>query len=185
MVGALWLALAGAAHADAPDNWKFSLDGYYRVRAYDFIDLFEGQAAGGTYLTHKIRLQPQLNLEDRAKFFLMVDMLDVVVWGDNASLSSTSLFAGEPSLTGIDGTEMEPVQVKRAWMEFKVPVGLVRVGRQASQWGMGLLANDGNGFDDLFCENKYGSTYDRILFATRPITVGTTVGNMKIGRAHV
>ncbi|MBM4393251.1 MAG: hypothetical protein FJ090_19165 [Deltaproteobacteria bacterium] len=186
MGAALLLALvASEARADAPDNWKFSLDGFYRLRAYDFIDLYEGQAAGGTYLTHKVRLQPQLNYEDRAKFFMMVDMLDGVLWGDNQSLASTALFAGDPSYTGIDGTEVEPIVVRRAWTEFKVPVGLIRAGRQASHWGMGLLANDGNGFDDTFGENKFGSTYDRILFATRPITVATTVANMVNGKSKV
>jgi hypothetical protein len=60
-------------------------------------------------------------------------------------------------------------------MEFKVPIGLVRAGRQGSNWGMGLLANDGNGFDDTFGDNKTGATYDRIIFATKPITVATTI----------
>lgn len=184
LLGALALA-AAPAHADAPDNWKFSLDGYYRVRGHAFWDLYEGQAAAGTYLTHRIRLQPTLNFEDRAKFMMQVDALDGVVWGDNMSQASTALFAGDPSETTIDGVEGSPVKVRRAWMEFKVPVGLFRVGRQPSQWGMGLLANGGDGFDDSFGENKFGSTYDRILFATRPITVATTVANMVNPQAKV
>lgn len=172
------LLLAGTAAADAPDNWKFSLDGYYRVRGHAFYDLFQGQAAPGTYMTHRVRMTPGLNFEDRAKFFLTTDLLDGVVFGDNESMASTALFAGDPSYTGIDGMQVEPVQLKRVWMEFKVPVGLLRVGRQASHWGMGLLANGGDGFDDLFGENHYGSTYDRVIFATRPITLVTTVANM-------
>jgi len=36
---------------------------------------------------------------------------------------------------------------------------------------MGLLANGGDGFDDSFGENNGGATYDRVLFATRPIAV--------------
>jgi hypothetical protein len=175
MIPALLLGLVAPAHADAPDNWKFSLDGYYRTRGYVFGDLYQGQEKPGTYMAQRLRLQPSLNFEERAKFFVMVDALDGVLWGDNASLASTALFAGDPSLTTIDGTEAVPVQVKRAWIEFKVPVGLVRVGRQASQWGMGLLANDGNGFDDSFGENKYGATYDRAIFATRPIAVAQAI----------
>lgn len=175
IAGALALLLASQAHADAPDNWKFKLDGYYRTRGHVFAHLYEGQAKPGTYLQHRLRLQPELNFEDRAKFFLMIDGLDGAVWGDNASLASTALFAGDPSNTGLEGAEIDPIQLKRAWTEFKVPVGLLRVGRQGSHWGMGLLANDGNGFDDTFGENKYGATYDRILFATQPITVATTI----------
>lgn len=177
MIGALWLALASSALADAPDNWKFSLDGYYRVRGHAFWDLFEGQATAGTFMTHRLRLQPQLNFEERAKFFLQIDALDGAVWGDNMSQASTALFAGDPSETTIDGVEGSLIKVRRAWTEFRVPVGTFRVGRQASTWGMGLLANDGNGFDDSFGENKFGSTYDRILFATKPINLGSTVAN--------
>ena len=38
---ALLLGLTLPAFADAPDkdNWKFSLDGYYRVRGYSFSGL--------------------------------------------------------------------------------------------------------------------------------------------------
>ena len=177
----LALLASTAAFADAPDNWKFSLDGYYRVRGYAFYNLFEGQAAPGTYMTHRIRMQPGLNFEDRAKFFMTLNLLDGVVFGDNESLASTALFAGDPSYTGVDGLEVDPIKLSRVWMEFKVPVGLLRVGRQSSNWGMGLLANGGDGFDDTFGENQYGSTYDRVIFATRPITVATTIANMVSG----
>ncbi len=171
----MFMLAAGLAHADAPDNWKFTLDGYYRTRGYVFADLYEGQAKPGTLLMSRLRLQPQLNFEDRAKFFVTVDALDGAVWGDNASLASTALFAGDPSVTGFTGSAVDPVKVRRAWMEFKVPVGLLRVGRQGSNWGMGLLANEGNGFDDGFGENNFGSTYDRAIFATKPVSIAQTI----------
>lgn len=189
MVALLGLAslalLPSIARADAPDNWKLSLDGYYRTRGYIYSGLYDGQAAPGTLMTQRLRMQPTFNFEDRAKFSMMVDALDGVVWGDNESLASTALFAGDPSNTDLDGMAIDPITVRRAWMEFKVPVGLVRVGRQGSNWGMGILANEGNGFDDTFGENKYGSTYDRVMFATRPITVATTVAQMAGGKGKV
>lgn len=171
------LALSALARADAPDNWKLSLDGYYRTRGYIFPGLYQDQTAPGTYMTSRLRLQPMLNFNDEAKFMMMVDALDGVVWGDNESVASTALFAGDPSTTTIEGTTIDPITVRRAWIEFKVPIGLVRVGRQGSNWGMGILANEGNGFDDTFGENKYGSTYDRAIFATRPITVASAIAN--------
>jgi hypothetical protein len=178
MLAAALLALPALAQS-APDNWKFKLDGYYRTRGHLFADLYEGQALPGTYMQHRLRLIPEVNFEDRAKLFLTIDGLDGVVWGDNQSLASTALFAGDPSATGIEGVDVAPIQLERVWTEFKVPVGLLRVGRQGSHWGMGLLANDGNGLDnDLFGENKFGSTYDRVIFATRPVTVVTTIASM-------
>ena len=60
MLTALLLGLAtpALAQSSVPDNWKFKLDGYYRVRANVFGDLFEGQEQAGTYMTHRVRLQP-------------------------------------------------------------------------------------------------------------------------------
>lgn len=181
MIGLLAALVAGPAHAQsAPDNWKFTLDGYFRTRGYVYAGLFPGQAKPGTMFMSRARLQPGLDFEDRAKFFMTIDALDGVVWGDNQSVASTALFAGDPTTTGLGGTDMDALKLKRIWTEFRVPVGVVRVGRQGSHWGMGLLANEGNGFDDPFGENHYGSTYDRVLFATRPITIAQTI----MGKKH-
>jgi hypothetical protein len=157
------------------DDFEFNLEGYYRTRGYIFPNLYDDQAHVGRYMEQRLRIQPELNFEDRAKFIAMADVLDDVVWGDNESMASTSLFAGDPSNTDVTGHDTATFQLKRAWLEFKIPVGLFRVGRQASQWGMGLLANDGNGFDDTFGENHDGATYDRVIFATRPIAITQTI----------
>ena len=62
-----------------------------------------------------------------------------------------------------------------------MPVGLVKIGRQESHWGMGLLANHGNGFDDTFGENHAGATYDRVVFATKPLAIiGAAAGKDKL-----
>ena len=173
--GLLMLAAVGASAHAADDDFEFALEGYYRVRAYTFPSLYGDQDETGRLMTQRLRIQPQLNFEDRAKFFMMADVLDDVVWGDNQSLASTALFAGSPSATGFDGVATDTFRIKRAWMEFKVPVGVLRIGRQASNWGLGLLANGGDGFDDTFGENHGGSTYDRVLFATRPVAIAQTI----------
>ena len=104
---------------------------------------------------------------------MMVDVLDDVVWGDNMPRRPRPLCSLEaPPVTGIEsGVETSTFNIKRAWMEFDVPD---REGSDRSPtisvWGLGLLGNDGNGFDDLFGEN-HGAldlTTD-VLFATRPL----------------
>jgi hypothetical protein len=175
---------AGPAHAEVEDDLKFDLEGYYRTRGYMFKNLFAvpltGPGAGrpdqdARYMQQRLRLQPTVSYEELASFTMQVDVLDDVIWGDNANMASTALFAGPPSNTGITGTETEAFQLKRAWMQFTIPVGVLRVGRQPSHWGSGILANHGDGFDDMFGENHYGSTYDRVLFATRPIALGQKI----------
>jgi len=170
----LLLPLLASPALAAEDDYEFSLEGFYRVRGHAFNNLYT-DAPNGRYLTHKLRLQPEIDFEEgRAKFIMMADALTDVVWGDNMSYASTALFAGAPSDTHVSGVEGENFKVKRAWMEFNAAVASIRLGRQPSHWGMGLLANDGNGFDDTFGENKYGNTFDRFLLATRPVAVAQT-----------
>ncbi len=182
------IALAGSLLSPtaqaAEDDWDFNLEGYYRTRGYAFSQMAtnaeaDGSKGWGNYMVHRLRIQPELNFEDRAKFVMMADLLDDVVWGDNSSLMPASVFAQDPGYTHMTGGSQDFFQrqtagpiIKRAWMEFKVPVGLVRVGRQESNWGMGILSNNGNGFEEgPVGENHWGSTFDRAMFATRPIAV--------------
>jgi uncharacterized protein (TIGR04551 family) len=55
----------------------------------------------------------------------------------------------------------DSVQVKRAWAEYLTPVGQLRFGRMPSHWGLGILANSGDKYDD-----DYQTTADRIMFIT-------------------
>jgi hypothetical protein len=171
--------------ASAKEDYEFGLDGYYRARMHVYGGFYpeeEGSdtdAEAGKFATQRLRLQPTLNFENRAKFIMMADVLDDVVWGDNQSLASTSVFAGDPSSTGVTGEREDVFQIKRAWTEFNVAVGTFRVGRQESNWGMGLLSNHGNGFDDTFGENHFGSTFDRLIFATKPVSVARTLMGKK------
>ena len=163
------------------EDLEFNLEGFYRMRWNHFKNLYDTEPDSGRYTTHKLRLQPELDYgKGRAKFIMMTDVMDNVVWGDNADLASTSLFAGDPSLTGLDGQPSDTFQIKRAWMEFALPVGLLRAGRMESHWGMGLLANDGNGFDDTFGENNGGNQFDRVIFATKPIAIAQTIAGRDV-----
>ena len=184
--GLVALALTGAGWAGEKDNAAdFSLQGYYRTRGVVLKGLYPDQEESGRMLTQRLRLQPVVDFQGRAKVIMMADAFDDVVWGDNESLASTAVFAGDPSNTGIDGGHKLSLEMKRAWMEVKLPIGLVRMGRQESNWGMGLLSNAGNGFDDTFGENHYGSTFDRFMFATRPVPVAQTLmGKSKVDSNH-
>lgn len=160
---------------------EFSLKGYYRTRLYLYSHVFAAQTQDdGTYqdarmITQRLRLQPKVTYRNLADFYMQIDALDDVAFGDNESLASTALFAGDPSTTGVNGQSQDTLRVSRAWTEITIPVGKIRAGRMTSQWGMGLLANGGDGFDDTFGENHYGATYDRILFATKPITIANKI----------
>jgi uncharacterized protein (TIGR04551 family) len=60
------------------------------------------------------------------------------------------------------------VQIKRAWGEIALPLGVLKFGRMPNQWGMGILYNAGgadpiNGGYDY--DADYGDTVDRASFS--------------------
>ncbi|MCZ6805894.1 MAG: hypothetical protein O7F08_03000, partial [Deltaproteobacteria bacterium] len=162
-----------------PLQWK--MHGYYRAR-YNWIgnvplptDPATGEQPSGqaNYGNMRLRLDPELTYGPNpdlpiARLRITVDGFDNVVWGDNARVFSTPLFAVDQSVTDVNGFDLkETLRLERAWIEFLVPIGQVRVGRMESQWGVGLLTHAGNGLAD-WGDFLRGETFDRILFATRP-----------------
>ena len=176
------LLFSAAAHADEhPLNW--SLGGYYRTRLLAVNGLptndplrLRDNAANATYGFMRLRLNPTLSYGPDEKLPIValkmqIDGLDNVVFGDNDLVADTPVFGDLPSDTNIDGVDIETVRLRRAWLEFLVSVGLMRVGRMPTQWGLGLLAHDGNGMRGDFGDALRATTNDRIMFATRPLSV--------------
>ncbi|MBI5508796.1 MAG: alginate export family protein [Deltaproteobacteria bacterium] len=171
--------------------FAYSLSGYFRARGATIVNPFLGQAdytdvgsspeddatdrlralKRATWFEQGLRLSPKVAYEDLAVLQLDLDVLEGVVWGDNAGLASTPAFAGAPSANDRFGAEVDTFAARRAWLDVKLPLGLLRVGRQPGHWGMGLLANKGDGLEADFGDYHYGTTYDRVLFATRPVDV--------------
>jgi uncharacterized protein (TIGR04551 family) len=134
---------------------------------------------GGANL--RLRVRPVLTISDNIRAFAEVDLFD------NLVLGSTS--EGYVNQDGSDGgyavrqrggytpigafatTQWSPtaginslsdsIVVKRAWGEYISPLGTFRFGRMPNHWGLGMVYNGGDGFDQ-----DWGSTVDRISFTT-------------------
>jgi uncharacterized protein (TIGR04551 family) len=65
-----------------------------------------------------------------------------------------------PPTAGVNGWT-NSINVNRVWGEYMTPVGQIRFGRMPQQWGLGIVANSGDGID-----SDYQSTIDRIMFIT-------------------
>lgn len=76
-----------------------------------------------------------------------------------APISMFSTTQGPPT-AGVNGWT-NSIAVKRVWGEYMTPVGQLRFGRMPDQWGLGIVANAGNGID-----SDYQSNVDRIMFIT-------------------
>lgn len=149
-------------------------------------DLYRERLTNTGYFTHHLRFEPRLSVGKWATLHVRLDGLQNVVWGDNDARAQSPLFAGSPTYTNDYGESVASVQLTYAWLELDVKLGKLRVGRMASHWGMGLLSNGGGdlskhrgGVDDDFGDNRNPSIYDRILFATKPISVIKTLAGAK------
>jgi uncharacterized protein (TIGR04551 family) len=133
----------------------------------------------------RLRLEPTINLDEGTSVHVQADALDNVILGSTPSdpvLGSTYVdpttgnrvplgpFNNGTQATVTQGTNSTKpsVEVKRAWAEVAVPLGVVKFGRMPNQWGMGILYNAGgadpiNGTYDY--DADYGDTVDRASFS--------------------
>ncbi len=126
----------------------------------------------------RLRLQPTIHVTDTVKVHAQVDLLDNLVLG-----STPDSFAAENPWAPIDlmtRSQVPPSQgvnslsdsitVKRAWGEIRFGFGMtLEFGRMGNHWGMGILANDGNGYSrgekaDIvrMVDTDYGDSVDTV-----------------------
>ena len=163
---------------------RFGLHGYYRAR-FNWIGNVPTRsppteplyrAENANFAFQRLRLNPEIKYGSDperpiAALYMQIDAMDNAVLGDNARVTRTPLFAADPSYTDYEGFDLaDSFRLERVWLEFLVPVGQIRVGRMPSHWGLGLLAHDGNGLGE-WGDPLFGTSFDRVLFATRPMTI--------------
>ena len=146
-----------------------------------------------SWLEHRLRLDGALDWHDQVRIVASVDALDGALWGDNgtyggdpSSNSGTNVAVKSPNVarpcvTYKSGDPLKPdaygyglcsqgtTTIRRAYGELVTPVGLLRIGRQATAFGNALQANDGEGRRNRFGFARSGNFVDRILFATKPL----------------
>ncbi|MEO8182536.1 MAG: TIGR04551 family protein [Deltaproteobacteria bacterium] len=142
----------------------------------------------------RFRLNPELHVSDNVRVLSQIDILDNVVFG-----STPEGYELSPALSGggyqvsprspylpngyLDATQAPPrsgvnslqdsISVKRAWAEFTTPLGEARFGRMPNHWGLGMVFNGGDGYDD-----DAQSTVDRIMFASGIKLIDLVVAGM-------
>jgi hypothetical protein len=58
------------------------------------------------------------------------------------------------------------------YVEYTTPIGLLRVGQMGSNWGLGIVTNDGSG-TPTFGEHRSGDIMERAQFITKPFLTAT------------
>lgn len=146
-----------------------------------------------SWIEHRLRLDAAVDYRDKVRVVLSSDVLDGVLWGDNGDFGGTpgsnsgiNVSTKNPNVTrpcvGLTGPDaldansysytvcpQEPIKIRKAYGEVSLPFGVLRIGRQSVNLGMGVQAADGDGRPNRFGIARTGSVVDRILFATKPL----------------
>ena len=133
----------------------------------------------------RLRLEPTINLDEGTSVHIQADALDNLLFGSTPSDPVLGGAYADPTsgnrppsgafsngtqapLTPGVNSDRPSIQVKRAWAEVAVPLGIAKFGRMPNHWGMGILYNGGgadpiNGTYDY--DADYGDTVDRASFS--------------------
>lgn len=155
------------------------MDGYFRLRARLFDNLslkrdvplsdssdpaLAGSTGTASYFEQRLRISPELRINQYLSVFAQIDVLPDLVWGtspERLALDGYFQSIGQSQSFNLPG-DVPLIAPRRAWAEIYTPVGRLKIGRTAQQVGAGIYFNDGNALDA-----DYGDTADRIQFLTR------------------
>jgi uncharacterized protein (TIGR04551 family) len=114
----------------------------------------------------RLRYSPMLHITKDLGIFTQLDILDNLVFGSTPDFGGYSASALSPIVAFSDSQTSptagvnswgDSVRVKQAYGEWIFPLGVLRIGRMADDWGLGMVANGGQDVDA-----DYGDFVDRV-----------------------
>ena len=167
----------------------------YQPLTSDENDLTNADAEHLAGANVRMRLRPIFHITEKTRLHLELNILDNVVLGSTPdgfnSLDPSSSVRGDVPLIAFSGGQEPPntqtalrdsVSVTQAYGEVNTFFGTIRLGRMASHWGLGILANGGGAYTHLreprvsnrglslaghsCLDCDYGDYVDRAMFIT-------------------
>lgn len=156
--------LPSTSRAELQDAVDVDWNGYYRVRGIWLNDVNGDDTTNATsFIQHRLRLNPVFHLMEDVSVHVVGDLFNSPslsqVDQNCAGLGTCAdqgLFGSGGNVLSLE-QDRDLLDIRRAWGEVKTPFGLFKIGRQPSNWGLGILTNSGDELDDDF-----GDTADRI-----------------------
>jgi len=152
----------------------FQAPGEY-VLSHSRLGLFavdeEGTSSSAErWSTHTMVLLPELTLGDGWRLATEFQVFQGLFQGDVAT-EGNAIRSGNPPADAwrnqTDGSPFESAELRQAFLEWKTEGSLLRVGQMTSQWGQGLVANDGRQ-NGAFHPSQNRDIVERLLFSARP-----------------
>lgn len=164
LLPALLAAPAGAAAAENTVHAGFDA---WAERASPFRSGIEGETYDpDLQLSARLRAGFEARLAG-PKFRLLgeADFLALRLGGEPTEVGT---YRVDPDLKRNEQFHPFPVSLRTLYLEWRPFFGLFRVGQQASDWGLGVVAQSGARDARLFGDALRGSLSERALFATSP-----------------
>jgi hypothetical protein len=166
VTGAVAQERDGVFWRDGGKSLSGSLHGGYRIRFVEqsrfLLDETGDESDIGEYLSHRLRLEPEVGFGSKVRLASQVDLFDGHLFGDTSGDAAGLLLEPQDDNHGLDS-----LLLRKLHLRWESPIGLFQVGQDASHWGLGLLANAGEQ-DGPFSDSRGGDLVERVLFATAP-----------------
>jgi hypothetical protein len=107
-----------------------------------------------------LRTHGELTLGDEVRLVGELDLLWGTAYGDLSQ-------GVQPAFYPLDGYGYPGARLRQLYLDWRTPIGLLRVGQTAFSWGLGTISNGGSE-PPLFGDYRFGDLVRRVLFATRP-----------------
>lgn len=118
----------------------------------------EGRTGSLIFGNMRFRIEPTLSLGEHVRIHAQFDVFDNLVLGSEGARA-----AYDPLLGFTSSAREASIVAKRAWAEATARgIGQIRFGRMGWHWGLGMLANGGEGLDD-----DLQTDVDRIMAITK------------------
>ncbi len=195
LAAALLLAPAGVAAQSGPDapdtpatpddgapaeqvpSWRFEPMGEAQLRLHALSDIplrpLPGDMDGSTgnlgqnaYLSSWARLGGQALYEDSLRFVLQLDVLNGVIAGD------VTQGVGDADFPRDERDFYATYPLRWLYVQWDTPYMRLVAGQKGSDWGLGMLANDGT-HERPFGDHGRGDIVERLAVMTTPLGEGT------------
>ncbi len=166
----------GSFRMDLPAEYRLA---WFGVTAVDAVIAGSDAAAlpRETALHHRLRIAPAFSYERGSGFLRLVkvklegDLLD----GDHGfspDPRDVLTFETRPR-DGSDLFDADNILLRQAYAVVATTAGYLKIGRQVSNWGLGLVANDGTARPMTFGMSRWGDIVDRAQLVVRPVGLFT------------
>jgi len=123
-----------------------------------------------TWAEHRVRWSPSMTWGP-VRIMVELDVVEGHLLGATEDLSSE--YRRLDRRAEYDGRDFSNLLLREAFLEYRSPVGLLKIGQMTSSYGAGILSNRGIDDDDRFGLRRHGDVVDRFLLATTPFLPAT------------